>query len=177
MKVNERFYWVAQVLDVQPADCILEIGCGHGIAVEQIAGKLISGHILGIDRSATMIRMAEKKNRPFIDSGKAAFRQGNFSAALLSGEKYGKIFAFNVGLFFWKDATEELQVVKAHLAPGGVLYLFYQIPPPEEIQTIRRITRDATEQLEKAGFEIIRTLRRKMDPATSACIIALPLPT
>ncbi len=42
MKLNERFASTASVLDVKPADNILEISCGAGILAEQIAKQLTS---------------------------------------------------------------------------------------------------------------------------------------
>jgi trans-aconitate methyltransferase len=49
-------------LAVEPDDRLLEIGCGHGVAVTLACQKLDRGSITAIDRSPTMIEMASKRN-------------------------------------------------------------------------------------------------------------------
>ena len=55
MAGNERFLWAISILQIQPRDEVLEIGCGGGLLVEQIAARLETGRITAIDRSAAMI--------------------------------------------------------------------------------------------------------------------------
>jgi trans-aconitate methyltransferase len=54
----ERLTWTADLLDVQPADVVLEIGCGSGALAELICTRLSEGHLVAIDRSATLIAAA-----------------------------------------------------------------------------------------------------------------------
>ena len=73
MKLNERFIWAVSVLDIKPTDNVLEIGCGAGILAEQIANKLTTGKITAIDKSMPMIKIASRRNKIFIETGKATF--------------------------------------------------------------------------------------------------------
>ena len=50
-----------QMLDVQPGEVVLEIGCGTGHAMVGFAGK--GGKVLGIDISEKMLKMARRKIR------------------------------------------------------------------------------------------------------------------
>jgi methylase of polypeptide subunit release factors len=45
-------------LPLQPHFRVLEIGCGTGAAARAIAARLVTGHILAIDRSAAAIAQA-----------------------------------------------------------------------------------------------------------------------
>jgi trans-aconitate methyltransferase len=62
-KPSERFVWAVDTLTLDPADRVLEVGCGHGVAVSLVCGRLTSGRITAIDRSKKMIEMAARRNR------------------------------------------------------------------------------------------------------------------
>jgi len=56
MTTGERFLWAAKLLDVQPSNTVLEIGCGAGIFAEQIAHRLTTGKLTAVDKSKPMIK-------------------------------------------------------------------------------------------------------------------------
>ena len=72
-KIPERFLWAVEMMNLKPSQRILEIGCGTGQMAALIASKLKSGKIIAIDRSAAMIKKAEKNNDLVIKNGKAEF--------------------------------------------------------------------------------------------------------
>lgn len=74
-----------------------------------ICDKLTGGKITGIDRSATMVSVAERRNLDNVSSGKAVFRATTLDAADLEGARFNKIFAVNV--------NPRLSVSPGHVAP------------------------------------------------------------
>ena len=62
-KASERFAWAVDTLEVRPAGRLLEVGCGHGVAVSLVCERLTTGTITAIDRSPKMIEMATRRNR------------------------------------------------------------------------------------------------------------------
>lgn len=68
-KASERFVWAVDTLEVRPADRLLEVGCGHGVAVSLVCERLTTGTITAIDRSPKMIEMATRRNREHVDAG------------------------------------------------------------------------------------------------------------
>ena len=48
-KIPERITWAIQMLEVDPADRLLEIGCGTGVSVSLICEKLVRGKITAIN--------------------------------------------------------------------------------------------------------------------------------
>lgn len=122
--VPERIRWAVQTLAVEPTDRLLEIGCGGGVAVELISARLTTGRITAIDRSATMAERARRRNAAHIAAGRAsihtaAFRAPDLSAAGLDTERFDKIFAVNVNLFWTGPARDELALAARLLTPGG----------------------------------------------------------
>jgi tRNA A58 N-methylase Trm61 len=170
MEPNERFTWAATVLNLQPADRVLEIGCGAGLLVEQIARVLDPGTIVALDRSAAMIKMASKRNAASVSAGKAQFMNLDFSDSTFKKSEFDKIVAFNVN-FFWKDPKQELEIVKKILKATGQLYIFYQAPTWTDIEA----TRPIRENLIKNSFTISDTLFKNMSPTPAFCIKTKPM--
>ena len=73
MEMRDRFKWAVEILNVKPADYILEIGCGVGLAVEEVAEHLVTGKITAIDKSPGMIEKAIRRNQKNIEQDKAKF--------------------------------------------------------------------------------------------------------
>jgi SAM-dependent methyltransferase len=169
MKTNERFAWAAGIVAPQPGDHVLEIGCGAGLFVEQLARHLTTGTLTAVDRSAAMIRQATKRNQASLAAGKVTFRQGDFLRVSLPEGTYDKAGAFNVN-FFWQDAAPELRLIKSLLAPQGQLFVFHQTPNGEDAQAAALIG----DQLQRHSF-LIRDVWYKKDPLTPPfCLIATP---
>src|SRR5215218_8176925 len=91
-KAAERLVWAVDVLAVEPTDRLLEIGCGHDVAVSLVCEKLDGGTITAIDRSAKMIEMARKRNADHVDSGVASFQTASLGQADLGDARFDKVF-------------------------------------------------------------------------------------
>ncbi|MHA6618775.1 class I SAM-dependent methyltransferase [Pseudonocardia sp. DLS-67] len=63
----ERNRRVVSLLDVQPAERVLEIGFGPGIAV---AARVTRGQVYGIDHSEVMVRQAGRRNAAAVREGR-----------------------------------------------------------------------------------------------------------
>jgi SAM-dependent methyltransferase len=161
--VSERLSWAAETLAVGPADRVLEIGCGNGGAAALVAGRLVSGRILAIDRSATMIAAAERRQ-----VGRAEFRTVSFERADFGDARFDKVFSVNVSMF-WKPPGDAVGAVRELLAPGGLLYVFHQ--PPVAAKN-HEVSAKATALLQQQGFTVRDLLAKDMEPAPCVCIIA-----
>ena len=126
----EHARWAVATLDPGPDDLLLEIGCGPGVAVAVVCERLVGGKVVAIDRSATAISRATKRNAEHVAAGRAVLRtvaleQLQPADVLGRRERFDKVFAMNVNLFWVRSPAKELDLVKRLLAPGGALYLFY----------------------------------------------------
>lgn len=108
-----RIGWALEGIAPKPSDRLLEIGCGQGLAVAAVCEGLTSGTILAIDRSATMIAAARRRNRDHERERKAAFATKALAEMAFGPQRFDKVLAINVNLF-WRDRE-----TVARLETGG----------------------------------------------------------
>lgn len=180
-RVPERLSWMADVLDPQPADAVLELGCGNGTLAALLLPRLSRGRYLGIDRSSSAIAAAVWRNSDAVASGAASFRvadiaKADFAKAELAkaepGQAYQRIVAVNLNLFWTGDAPE-LSRLRGLLAPQGRLYLAYQPPSADALIKIEAMLR---QNLEREAYAIERVARAPMRPIgqiqPALCVVA-----
>lgn len=124
-EVPDRVRWVADLLDLQPHHQVMEIGCGPGVAAGVIADRLTDGHLLAIDRSATAIDRATRRNRRHVDTGRIDFRTTGLAELEVGSGPFDAVLAMNVNLFWTGPAIGEWSVLERVLAPDATLVLAY----------------------------------------------------
>jgi SAM-dependent methyltransferase len=169
METPERIKWAVKMLNVQAADEILEIGCGHGFALRPICQQLVNGRIAAIDRSQKMVDVARKSNVEHIEAGKAEVLHADF-LEFDTPARFDKVFLFNLNVF-WMDPKDELSRVNTLLKPGGKFYLFHQPPPGSDLS---EYTGAFHSNLNKYGFGIVETVEMKLAPVSAVCVISRP---
>jgi SAM-dependent methyltransferase len=172
--VPERIRWAVQVLDPAAGHHLLEIGCGPGVAVAAICQRLTGGRVVAIDRSATAIARATRRNADCIAAGRAVLRTVALEDLRPSDlpeatDGFDKIFAMNVNLFWVRSPARELELIRALLRPGGTLSLFYGYGTPG--QGAATVPGALLGRLEAGGFATeVRT-----GPGVAG-VVARPLP-
>lgn len=167
-KVAQRLVWAVETLAVEPDDRLLEIGCGHGVAVSLVCERLDGGTITAIDRSQKMIETARRRNADHVAAGLATFQTAPPLDADLDEARFDKIFAINVGVFLRGRPLRELAILREHLAPDGRLFLFHEPPPGG---TIPPIAASVPALLEKSGFTVTEILEQNLERTRVGCII------
>lgn len=112
--------WTISLLDLQPADQVLEIGFGAGRAIELVATQTADGHITGIDLSQEMLRSASRRNARVIKAGRVALHQGDVTALPFGDNQFDKVFSIQA-LYFWTDLPCALSELFRVLKPGARL--------------------------------------------------------
>ncbi|KSV83526.1 hypothetical protein N183_13285 [Sinorhizobium sp. Sb3] len=146
-----RIDWAVAVVAPKPSDQLLEIGCGHGVAVTKVCERLVDGGIVAIDRSATMVAAAMRRNA-------------------LDHRRFDKVFAIRVGVFTRGDPTREFAALVRLLKPEGRLFLFHDEPSTGADEVGARI--EAAVLRHRWNVEARST--HVFDGGEVACVIARP---
>ena len=73
--LSARLTAIVDALPLRPGMRVLEIGCGLGAAVREVASRIGHGHVLAIDRSAKAVAQARSASGAEIASGRLSLRQ------------------------------------------------------------------------------------------------------
>jgi len=171
-EASERFVWAVDTLEVRPADRLLEVGCGHGVAVSLVCERLTTGTITAIDRSPKMIEMARRRNREHVDAGRAELETAALEDSDLGDQRFDKIFAFNVAPF-WLQPAAALAAVREHLASDGAVYVFWDArhSAPERA---RDLGNELAGRLREGGFSVDGVLVEDLRPVPAVCVVGRP---
>jgi SAM-dependent methyltransferase len=170
---RQRNHWVVSLLRVQPADRVLEIGFGPGLAVAELARAGVA-HVYGIDHSAVMLQQATRRNAAAIRSGRVTLLNASVDQLppVLDGP-FDAILAVN-SLGFWPAPAERLAELRRRLAPGGRIAVASQ---PRCHGATAGTSRSAAGEIETllrgAGFSLLSTETLPLSPPV-VCVLATP---
>jgi ubiquinone/menaquinone biosynthesis C-methylase UbiE len=105
-----------EALEAAPHHTVLELGFGTGRAIQRLAVVIPQGHVLGIDRSTTMLAEASRRNRRAVQAGRVHLMQGQFDVLPWQANSVDRILAVHVVYFADICTFREARRV---LRPGG----------------------------------------------------------
>jgi SAM-dependent methyltransferase len=169
VKASARLTWAVACIDVQPDDLLLELGCGHGVAISLVCERLLGGSIVALDRSPTMTALAHDRNRDHVRSGKAVVLTASLHDAPLGEATFDKVFGIHFPPLLRGDPEDELRVVARHLAPGGALYVLFQPHAPSHVRpALDRLSRVLADH----GFVVERERVDPLEGGSGICVVA-----
>ncbi|HEY8582099.1 MAG TPA: class I SAM-dependent methyltransferase, partial [Capillimicrobium sp.] len=116
---SERIAWAVAQLAPRPGDRVLELGCGHGVALTLIAERLDEGTVTGLDRSPKMIAAAAERNAAAVANGTVRLVCGELADADLGDEPFDRVLAIHFPPLQRGDAAVALAALRPRLALGG----------------------------------------------------------
>src|SRR3954452_4814300 len=150
-QVPPRLIWAVELMDPQPGDNILEMGCGPGYGAELICQRLTSGNLFAIDRSDSGVDRTPRRNQKDVHSRRLSVRQIDLAPLRVPVKRLHKVFAFNVNLFWVRRCADEVALLHERVLPGGAVYLFFDA---NQRELVPNIVRKASQALQEGGFRV-----------------------
>jgi ubiquinone/menaquinone biosynthesis C-methylase UbiE len=111
--------WTIELMNVQSDNFVLDIGCGGGMAIKEVAKIVTGGFVAGVDYSEIMVRQALRYNAAAINARRVVIKTGNISELPFEDESFDKactIESFN----YWPEPVVGLREVHRVLKPQGL---------------------------------------------------------
>ena len=168
---KDRNRWTVDLLDIQPTDHVLELGCGPGLALQSCLSHATEGLVVGLDHSETMLAQAAARNRHAIKDKRLELWLGSLRELSGSADQYDKIYSVNV-VQFLEDLQAVFSVFHHHLKPGGMVATTY-MPRGQNPSKAKawQMADEVTRHLVRTGFTQIRTEELALKPIPAICVL------
>ncbi len=107
-----------EALAVQPTDHVLDIGCGHGRALGELARRAPRGRAVGIDPSELMVAIAMRRNRGSVRAKLVDVAHAGVERLPFEDATFDKALCVH-GMYFWRELEPALAEIARVLKPGG----------------------------------------------------------
>ena len=122
-RASERIVRAVEALAVDPDDRVLELGCGHGVAVDLVCRRLRTGYVVALDRSAKMVDLARRRNAAHIAAGRATILHTTLEDADFGDARFDKVFGVHFPPYR-RDPEAVMRRIEPRLGPGGTTRFF-----------------------------------------------------
>jgi SAM-dependent methyltransferase len=168
---RKRAYQTLELLEIAPADRILEIGFGPGVAIERASRLAPAGVIFGIDHSEVMLQQARRRNARAIEEGRVILQLAAVEELPSFSQPFDEIFAIN-SVAFWDEPLTRLSELRDLLAPDGRLAITVQPRGRNaSAETARRYAERLGAWLKEAALRDVRVELLPLKPVPAACAI------
>lgn len=112
-----------ELMDLQAADRVLDLGCGTGWASRRMAHIVSDGEVVGLDVADEMLRRAERAS-----AGMSNLRYvwGSAEKIPAPDQHFTKILSVE-SFYYYADQGKVLDELRRVLAPGGKLFILINL--------------------------------------------------
>ncbi|MBH0157377.1 class I SAM-dependent methyltransferase [Fictibacillus sp. 5RED26] len=152
--------WTINLLELQNHDCVLELGCGAGYAIQLISKKYLVQEIVGIDLSATAIRSATARNKKAINNQKAKMVEANFNDLPFHDNMFNKLYSIQT-IYFWNEVETIVSEIYRVLKPGGIVVITFSNGKENETwKSVKKVSEDQVMPfMNDIGFKDVSLVR------------------
>lgn len=161
--------WTVELLGVRPADRVLDLGCGSGMAVQALSEIAAGGFVAGVDYSSTMVRQARRRNAAAVNAGRAAILHADVAELPWADGTFDRLSAIET-FYFWPQPVICLQEARRVLKPGGWAAITMEMSKEEDPASHKALdtataygfaiygAAEMVQLLHQAGFREVRCL-------------------
>lgn len=110
--------WALGKIAIGPNATILDVGCGGGATIAELARLGAGSKVYGVDFSDASVTVARQTNAQLIQEGRVGVQQGNVSALPFDIGAFDIVTAFETH-FYWPDLPANVKEIQRVLKPGG----------------------------------------------------------
>jgi ubiquinone/menaquinone biosynthesis C-methylase UbiE len=111
------------LMDLQPADRVLDLGCGTGWASRRMARIVTAGEVVGLDVADEMLRRAELAS-PGVRN--LRYLWGSAESIPAPDDHFSKVLSVE-SFYYYADQGKALDELRRVLAPGGGLFILINL--------------------------------------------------
>ena len=117
------------LMDLQPTDRVLDVGCGSGWLVRRLAALVPNGLVVGIDVSDEMVRRAQLASAGVPN---VQFLHGTAEEIPAPPDSFTKVLSVE-SAYYWHDPARGLGEIFRVLQPGGSAWILinYYLDNPD----------------------------------------------
>jgi ubiquinone/menaquinone biosynthesis C-methylase UbiE len=153
------------LMDIQPEDRILDLGCGTGWASRRMARAAVAGEVVGLDVADEMLRRAEQASGGFKN---VRYVWGSAEKIPADDSYFSKVLSVE-SFYYYADQGKALDELRRVMAPGAKLFILinlykdnqYSLRWMTELKVPVQALSEAEYKalLEKHGFKNVRARR------------------
>jgi ubiquinone/menaquinone biosynthesis C-methylase UbiE len=118
--------WGLAQIPIESHYTILDVGCGGGRTVGNLAASATQGKVYGIDYSEESVAATKRKNARWIKLGRVEVRRAGVSQLPFPDGMFDLVTAVETH-FWWPDLPGDMREVFRVTKPGGTLILIAEI--------------------------------------------------
>jgi ubiquinone/menaquinone biosynthesis C-methylase UbiE len=111
------------LMDIQPADRILDLGCGTGWASRRMARIATGGEVVGLDVADEMLRRAEQSSSAFRN---VRYAWGSAENIPEADNTFNKVLSVE-SFYYYADQGKALDELHRVMAPGAKLFILINL--------------------------------------------------
>ena len=111
------------LMDIQPADRILDLGCGTGWASRRMARIASEGEVVGLDVADEMLRRAEQASSAFRN---VRYAWGSAENIPEADNAFSKVLSVE-SFYYYADQGKALDELRRVISPGAKLFILINL--------------------------------------------------